>query len=53
MLYPLVPETEEYVPEGRHVSQPVAVPDAEEWEDETYVDDYDVAEFQHHDVFYE
>jgi hypothetical protein len=58
MLYPLVPETEEFVPEAaalpevHGVSQLIHVPDAEEWEDETYCDD-DVAEFQHQDVYFD
>jgi hypothetical protein len=56
MLYPLTPE-DDVIPAAPvkpdHICHVFQVQDADEWETENYVDDDDVAEFQHHDVYYE
>jgi hypothetical protein len=54
MLYPLTPQ-DDTVPEARpdHVCHVFEVLDEDDWENENYVDDDDVAEFQQHDVYYD
>jgi hypothetical protein len=55
MIYPLTPQ-DDTIPEVRkpdHICHVFEVLDEDEWENENYVDDSDVAEFQHLDVYYE
>lgn len=56
MLYPLTPQ-DDTIPEAPvkpdHICHVFEVLDEDEWENETAVDDFDVAEFQQLDVYYE
>lgn len=57
MLYGRTPEEDQDVvpvtAKPDHICHVFQVQDADEWADETYVDDCDVADFQQFDPYYE